>query len=427
MEDIKVPDIRDPIHGFITLTRDEQRIIDTAPFQRLRRIRQLATTYLLYPSAEHTRFPHSLGVMHVSNLVFDKIYNKRKDVLGWSDDETKRYRQMLRLASLLHDVAHAPFSHVADDLFDESVKSHEGMAGKIITESAITPIIDKIGAEHGFNSQTIAALITGNAFNNNERLLADIFASELDSDKMDYLLRDSLYTGVKYGNFDLERILNVISLYFKDGQWKIGIEYDGVEAVEGLILARYFMFTQVYLHRTRRIYDNIMVQLLREILARDSSTGRLPSDVSEFINWDDYSVIEKAKTLDSPWADRFLNRKHLTCIWESEPALTAEERKLQRETELQIKDELEARYKPYQVIIDRYQKPPLKFTLSDGSPTISVISKGDPTKTYSLKDRAPVIAKLEEPIYVCRIYADEDVAKEVREYVQMRSMVLRRQ
>lgn len=422
-----MPDIRDPIHGFINLTKDEQRIIDTAPFQRLRRIRQLATTYLVYPSAEHTRFPHSLGVMHVSNLVFNKIYEKRRDVLGWSKDATERYRQMLRLASLLHDVAHAPFSHVADDLFDESVKSHEGMAGKIITESEITPIIDRIGAEHGFNAQTIAALITGNAFSNDERLLVDIFASELDSDKMDYLLRDSLYTGVKYGNFDLDRILNVISLCVKDGQWKIGIEHDGVEAVEGLILARYFMFTQVYLHRTRRIYDNIMVQLLREILVRETSTGRLPSEVSEFIAWDDYSVIEKAKLLNSPWADRFLNRKHIKCVWETDPALTMDDRKVQREAELQIKEELEAKYKPYQVIVDRYQKPPLKFTLSDGSPTISVISKDDPTRTYSLKDRAPVIAKLEEPIYVCRIYADADVSKEVRDYVQMRSMVLRRQ
>lgn len=421
-----MPDIRDPIHGFISLTKDEQRIIDTPPFQRLRRIRQLATTYLLYPSAEHTRFPHSLGVMHVSNLIFEKLHDKRKDVLGWSEDETKKYRQMLRLASLLHDVAHAPFSHVADDLFDESVKSHEGMAGKIITDSEITSIIDKIGADHGFNSHAIAALITGNAFHNDERLLVDIFASELDSDKMDYLLRDSLYTGAKYGNFDLDRILNVISLYFKDGQWKIGIEHDGVEAVEGLILARYFMFTQVYLHRTRRIYDNIMIQLLREILMKETETGRLPKDVSEFVKWDDYTVIEKAKSLASPWADRFLNRIHLKCIWESEPALTMEERKVQRESELQIKDELEARYKPYQVIIDRYQKPPLKFALSDGSPTISIISKEDPTVTFSLKDRAPVIAKLEEPIYVCRIYADADVAKEVREYVQMRSAILRR-
>ncbi|GIQ71167.1 HD domain-containing protein [Xylanibacillus composti] len=347
--------------------------------------------------------------------------------MGWSQDEINKYRQMLRLAALLHDVAHAPFSHVADDLFDESVKSHEGMAGKIITESEITPIIDKIGAEHGFNAQAIAALITGNAFHHNERLLADIFASELDSDKMDYLLRDSLYTGVKYGNFDLERILNVISLCFKDGEWKLGIEYDGVEAVEGLILARYFMFTQVYLHRTRRIYDNIMIQLLRDMLAKETSTGRLPSDVSEFIKWDDYTVIEKAKSSDSPWADRFLNRKHIKCIWESEPAPTLDERKLQREVELQIKDELEARYKPYQVIIDRYQKPPLKFTLSDGSPTISIISKEDPRMTYSLKERAPVIAKLEEPIYVCRIYADADVAKEVREFVQIKSMILRRQ
>jgi HD superfamily phosphohydrolase len=422
----EMPEIRDPIHGFINLSKDEQRIIDTPEFQRLRRIRQLATTYLLYPSAEHTRFPHSLGVMHVSSLIFDKVFEKRKEVLGWTDDERKKYRQMLRLASLLHDVAHAPFSHASDELFDESVKGHEGMAGKIITESNITAIVDKIGTEYGFNSSAIAALITGNAFNSDERLLADIFASELDSDKMDYLLRDSLYTGVKYGNFDLDRILNVISLCYRHGEWKLGVEYDGVEAVEGLILARYFMFTQVYLHRTRRIYDNIMIKLLKEILVNNTSTGRLPKEVHEFIKWDDYTVIEKAKEMKSPWADRFLNRVHLKCVWESEPATTREERIIQRECELQIKDELEAKYKSYQVIIDRYQKTPMKFALSDGSPTISVISKNDPTVTYSFKDKAPVVAKLEEPIYVCRIYADSDVAKEVSDHVKMRYEVLRR-
>lgn len=421
-----MPEIRDPIHGFIHFTKDEQSIMDTPEFQRLRRVRQLGTTYLLYPSAEHTRFPHSLGVMHVSSLIFDSLLGKRSRELGWSRDERDKYRQMLRLASLLHDVAHAPFSHVSDDLFDPSVKGHEGMAGRIITGSTITPIIDRIGQPFGFNSNSIAALITGNAFNSHERLLADIFASEFDSDKMDYLLRDSLYTGVKYGNFDLDRILNVITLCNQNGQWKLCVEYDGTEAVEGLILARYFMFTQVYLHRTRRIYDHIMIQLLKEILARDTPSGRLPVRVGEFIQWDDYSVIEKAKGMDSPWADRFLNRIHLKCVWESEPASTAMERELQRECELRIKDELERRYKPYQVIVDRYQKQPMKFDLSDGSPTIQVQSKSDPVVTFSLKERAPVIAKLEEPIYICRIYTDSEVREDVLEFVRASYMDVRR-
>ncbi|MCL5779538.1 MAG: HD domain-containing protein [Firmicutes bacterium] len=420
-----MPEIRDPIHGFIPLTKDEMRIIDNSFFQRLRRIRQLATTYLLYPSAEHTRFPHSIGVMHVSTLIFDRLVSKRRDVLGWSNDEVKKYRQMLRLASLLHDIGHAPFSHVSDDLFDETIKSHEGMAGKIITCSDIAQIIDKIGRDLGFNASAIAAMVTGQTFFKEEQLLCDIFASELDSDKMDYLLRDSLYTGVKYGYFDMDRILNVISLFPKDGSWKIGIEYDGVEAVEGLILARYFMFTQVYLHRTRRVYDRMMVHVLKEILKLKYGKTKLPSDLEEFKKWDDYSVIENAKTISSPWAGKFLNREHLKCVWQTELASTKEEREKQRKIDSIIKEELEKKYKPYQIIVDLYQKPPLKFTLADGvTPTVSVISKENPTQTYSFKDRAPIVAKLEEPIYVFRVYADEDIAQEVKDFIQMKKAVL---
>lgn len=252
---IDLPEIRDSIHGFIELSDEEMEIVDSAPFQRLRRIRHLATTYLIYPSAEHTRFPHSLGVMHVATLIFDKVIQKQKrdGVLDWSKDEIAAYRQMLRLAALLHDVGHGPFSHSGDHLFHPSVGTHERMSAKIVEESELAAKIDRIGRAHGFNAKNVAALIKGVVFKAEEQLLTRIFASELDADKMDYLLRDSLFAGVKYGYFDLERILNVVNLFPKEGTWFLGFESDGIEAVEGLILARYFMFKQVYLHRTRRI------------------------------------------------------------------------------------------------------------------------------------------------------------------------------
>lgn len=422
----EIPEIRDPIHGFIHLSKDEEKIIDTPEFQRLRRIRQLATTYLVYPAAEHTRFSHSLGVMHIASLIFDKIYEKNKAILRWNEDEKAKYRQMLRLASLLHDIAHAPFSHAAEELFDEEVKDHEGMAGKIITESNITPIINKIGKQHGFDASSIAALITGNAFGKYERLITSIFASELDADKMDYLLRDSLYTGVKYWYYDLDRVLNVMTLCFDEGDWKIAIEDDGIEAIEGLILARYFMFTQVYWHRTRRIYDKILLEFLKEILKEETKAGKFPSDVEEFIQWGDYTIINKAKESQSPWANRLLNRVHMKYVFEHEPEKTPEERQLQREYELIIKEELEERYTPYEVIVDREQKVPIKFELSDdGPPTIIIVNKNDSNKIYPFKDRAPIVAKLEEPIYVFRVYADNDIEEEVTNYIRTRYKVLK--
>ncbi|WEK54557.1 MAG: HD domain-containing protein [Candidatus Cohnella colombiensis] len=419
-----MPEIRDPIHGFISLSSDEMSIINTRPFQRLRRIRQLATTYLVYPSAEHTRFPHSIGVMHVSNQMFNKLIEKRSQVLEWSPDEVNRYRQMLRLASLLHDVAHAPFSHAGDNLYDDSVKGHEGMAGKIITETEISPIVQRIGDQHGFGVEEIAAMITGDSYKKEIRMLTNIFASELDSDKMDYLLRDSLYTGVKYGNFDLERIMNVISLFPKEGAWHLGFEYDGVEAVEGLILARYFMFSQVYLHRTRRVYDRILHHLLKDILQSTYGNDRLPVDVEEYLKLDDYSVIEKAKTIKSVWADRFLNRVHLKCVWETEAVGSKESRAQQRKYDSIIKAELEMKYKPEEVIVDQYQKAPVKFEI-DEIPTINIISKDSNIITHSFKEKAPIVAKLEDPIYIFRVYTDASIAQQVLGHIQMRYEILK--
>lgn len=419
-----MPEIRDPIHGFINLSKEEMRIIDTPIFQRLRRIHQLGTTYLLYPGAEHTRFSHSLGVMHVATLIFDNLIAKRKAQLQWSDDDIAKYRQMLRLAALLHDVGHAPFSHVSDGLFDEIIKDHEGMAGKIITESEITPIVNKIGEPHGFNAYNIAAMVTGQVYSKEERLLCDIFASELDADKMDYLLRDSEFAGVKYGYYDLERILNVMTLFYRDNRWYIGIEHDGVEAVEGLILARYFMFVQVYIHRTRRVYDKILGRLLVELLKNENDAGKLPSKPSEFARWDDYTVLVKAKDHQSQWADMFLNRKHFSRAYETELASTKEEREMQRKADAILVEELKKEFKSDLVIIDLFQKPAVKFTLADDTPTINIVSKDDPTKTYSLKDKAPIVAKLEEPIYAFRVYADDSIAKEVYKHIKIRKDII---
>ncbi|AEG58487.1 HD domain-containing protein [Desulforamulus ruminis] len=415
-----MPEIRDPIHGFISVSCDERKIIDTRYFQRLRRIRQLGTTYLLYPAAEHTRFPHSLGVMHISSLIFDKLVEKRGTVLRWSSAEKEKYKQMLRLASLLHDLGHAPFSHVSDDLFDAALKGHEGMAAKMITETEIGQIIDKIGREHGFGSKDIAAMIMGQVFTKEEQLITNIFSSELDSDKMDYLLRDSLFTGVKYGYYDLDRVLNVLNLFPKDGGWIVGVDHDGVQAVEGLILARYFMFAQVYLHRTRRIYDKIMVNLLKDLLLEKNGKKRLPTNPEKFILWDDDAVLQEAKNSSSLWAERFLNRKHLKCVWETDPRPLKEERAYQT----RIKDELESRYKSSQVIVDQYQKAPIKFDI-DGTPTIHVLSNQSATEAFSFRDKAPIVAKLEEPIYIFRVYTDEENAKEVKDYADMRYVILK--
>jgi len=410
-----LPEIRDPIHGFIELSDEEMEIIDSAPFQRLRRIRQLATTYLVYPSAEHTRFPHSLGVMHVATLIFDKVIQKQKrdGVLDWNQEQIDAYRQKLRLAALLHDLGHGPFSHLGDRLFHPSVKTHENMAAKLVEETELAEKIDRIGEKHGFNAKHIASLIRGAVFKAEDQLLVSIFASELDADKMDYLLRDSLFAGVKYGYFDLDRVLNVVNLFPKDGTWLLGFESDGLEAVEALILARYFMYKQVYFHRTRRMYDYILEKVVRGFLKDKFGDECFPQNPDEFLSLDDESIFQyaKASSQKNSWAGRFLRREHFREVWSSDRL--ADTFADSREYDEQVAQMLKGYYKEDQVFVDRFVKAPIRFADEDNSPTIHIIDRKDQTVTYSLREMASVVSKLEDPIYVFRVYAEEKIAQDV--------------
>lgn len=398
-------EVRDPIYGFITLSPDEWKLVDTRPFQRLRRIKQLGTSYLDYPSAEHNRFSHSLGVLHLATRIYDLIVQKNKTILGWSKDEVAKYRQLLRLAALLHDTGHAPFSHAAEGLFPEGME-HEDYTVRMILESEMTSIIDKIGKTHGFSPREVAALIQGKVLPN-QMLLREIAASELDADKMDYLLRDSYHAGVEYGRYDLQRVLQTLDIFsYHDGVWELAVEADGVHAIEGLVLARYFMFVQVYLHKTRRMYDHVLSEFLKTVLP----DGHYPDDLEEFLGWNDHKVLElaKANADQNVWADRLLNRKHLKLIEDWSPHVSEEVQEILRE----IKRVLETAYPREQLFIDEYKKKPIKFRGEDNEPTIRLIVNRDP---IAVDEKSAVIKRFDVPIHLFRIYADPEIADEVKD------------
>ena len=196
-----VGEITDPIHRYIRFTELEREIIDTPVFQRLRKIRQLAGAHLVYPSAQHTRFEHSLGTMHLAGLagqtLLDKGYIEKKDQL-----------EGLRLAALLHDIGHGPFSHLFEEVLigkGISTSSHENMGKKIIRETIIKDILEK----YGYDSDYICNLSFGESpimFYN------EIIAGGLSSDIMDYLPRDSFFTGVEYGKIDYYRLISSLEV-----------------------------------------------------------------------------------------------------------------------------------------------------------------------------------------------------------------------
>ena len=300
-------EMRDPIHGFIRISKQEKDLIDTEVFQRLRRIRQLAMAFLVYPGALHTRFDHSIGVMHIAGRICTRLKELNPEKV--SDKDVKQ----IRLAALLHDVGHGPFSHVSEHLLKKYAPED------IDTGQALEKIHEKITVDIVRSNQQIneilneeerdfvTAMIQGQEVWDWRR---DIVSSELDADKMDYLLRDSYFAGVKYGLYDLEKMIESCLIDIDDTdrpissgttETALAISSKGIYALEQLLLARYHMTQQVYWHRVSLISNEMIIRgISLAIDADDMEMKKLyqydQENKDEFINnylkYHDEKIIE---------------------------------------------------------------------------------------------------------------------------------------
>ena len=226
--------IKDPVHGSVTLDGMEARVLDSAQMQRLRGIKQLAMASLVYPGANHTRFEHSIGTVCLAGEMCDN--------LGMGQDEAAQ----VRLAALLHDVGHIAFSHEAEAVTRKYIGTHEQIGGRIVEKGEVADIIGE-----NFSQKKIAALMHGKGN-------GQIIGSDIGADRMDYLLRDSHYTGVAYGVIDAQRICHTCCLEKK----RLVVGRGGLEAAESLLVGRFMMFAAVYLHHTVRIASKMLQQAI---------------------------------------------------------------------------------------------------------------------------------------------------------------------
>jgi len=242
--------VYDEVHGYIELTDIEKRIIDTPTFQRLRFIRQLASAWYVYPGATHTRFSHSLGTLYIMGRLASRLYSM--GYIYHKDDV-----QLLRLVALLHDVGHTPFSHAIEPFFRERLGlGHEDLTRLMIM---VSPDISEALESYGYDPKEIVAILEGK---HRETLYNQLISSELDVDRMDYLLRDSLHTGVAYGSIDIHRLLATMVV---DGEGNLAVLEKGLGALENFYIARMHMYRNVYYHKTivgfelvlRRIYEKL--------------------------------------------------------------------------------------------------------------------------------------------------------------------------
>ncbi len=244
--------IYDNVHGPIEVTELERRIIDSPEFQRLRRVAQLGLAHLVYPGATHTRFAHSLGTMFVADRM-------ARTVVGLEDPEEI---ELVRIAALLHDVGQLPLSHTLEAA---AGISHEDLGREVVLGTSLGEIL----SDGGYDPREVARI----AWGPNPGVTSLIVSSALDSDRIDYLLRDSLHTGAVYGRPDVDRLLRVVSAANVGGRPRLKVGLRAMHAVEHFLLARRFMFRAVYHHRTVVAFE----LLARKLYSEAVQEGEMPA------------------------------------------------------------------------------------------------------------------------------------------------------
>ena len=309
----KSHEIRDPVHGLVKLSKKEIAVINTGTFQRLRRIRQLALAFLVYPGALHTRFDHSIGVMHIAGRICDRLKQLEPKLI--TDGDVER----IRLASLLHDIGHGPFSHVSEYLLDQY-----GRTGTRDGKSVREKIHEKVTVDIIKNDPEIEKILSDEERTFVVRMIQrketrdfrrEIVSSDLDADKMDYLLRDSYFAGVQYGKYDLEKIIESFRVWKSKNESYLTMSDEGIYALEQLLLAKRHMTQQVYRHRIRSISDAMIVRGIKlairdgnEELKRLYQYEEKPTFIKNYVQYHDELLINILKDCNQEKAREIFGR-----------------------------------------------------------------------------------------------------------------------
>lgn len=417
--------IRDPIHGAITVSRQELAVIDSPLFQRLRSIRQVGFADFAFPGATHTRYIHAMGACHLSGKIFASI-SRWLPSLG--EIERSRLEAALRLAVLLHDLGHAPFSHSSEAIMPprselalpawleegrpDARATHEDYTLKLILDSELTELLRREYGPLGLPPEAIASLIAGidppggPYFHADgvdfSPLLRQVVSSELDADRMDYLLRDSFFTGAKYGNYDHEWLIGNLGVYVHDGVAELALGSRAIFAFEDFLLSRYHMFLSVYYHRTPICFD----RMLR--LYYDESPGEfeIPSDPALYLSCDDVQLLSVLRSSTNRWADRIASRQPFRLLLELNPYDSGF-------------DLAELQTKLGAAEIDHFSTESLGFVSkyfgAGAADSIIWVHVPDQRRFVPLEEYTPLFRRYEAQVKIDRIYVDPSRMKDARE------------
>jgi len=362
-------EIRDVIHGSVRIERWELPIIDSRFFQRLRQIKQLGFSEHSFPSATHNRYIHSLGAMHTAGLAFQSIFGKNDRTLrleASTPQAYERFRAIVRLGALLHDIGHGPLSHTTEFAMPPVSRlqlpgradsprqaTHEDYTLKIILDSSLTPKLESAGKLWGFTPLHIASLIDASLSVSDDfffetiqgeridfqPILRQLISSELDADRMDYLRRDSLYAGVSYGQFDFDWLVSNLTCSIQDQKACLTLEHRALYSFEDFLISRYHMFLMVYFHYKSVVYDTMLGEYMR---SADCSYS-LPSDIEAYCYSNDAQLSAHLAMSNNEWAKRITEKRPYRMLMELHSGIPAtrtsaiEQRRLLKDTESQLK------------------------------------------------------------------------------------------
>ena len=294
-------EIKDPVHGYVYITESEKTIVDSYPVQRLRRLRQLAGSEYVYPGANHTRFEHCVGVMYLAGKVLENP-NVSRIV---TDEEA----EVTRIAALLHDVGHGPFSHVFEHLLVRELnKTHEDITSWLVEKSEIADRLSKMG----FRPNEISSLAVGKLHKPNRAFLDQIISSAVDVDKQDFIVRDSYHTGAEYGFIDVFRLIHALDVLGEN----LAVETGALSALESFIIARIESFKSIYFHRVGRAAQIMLAMAMEK--ANDELGLTSFKTPEEYLAMDDYTVwaatkkCEKSKRI----IENLEQRRMVKCAYE---------------------------------------------------------------------------------------------------------------
>ena len=294
-------EIKDPVHGYVYITEAEKEVVDSFPVQRLRRLRQLAGAEYVYPGANHTRFEHSVGVMYLAGRVLQNPNISQRV----SEDEA----EMVRIAALLHDVGHGPFSHIFEQLLVKALnKTHEDMTLWIVENSELKDVINKIG----YNPEEVGRLAVGRLQKTGKAFLDQIISSSIDVDKLDFIVRDTYHTGAEYGYIDVFRLIHTLDVLDEN----LAVDLGALSALESFIIARVESFKSIYFHRVGRAAQ-IMLATAMERANEELGLVNFKTP-EEYLAMDDYTVWTMLKNCkeSSEIIKNLERRRMLKCAYE---------------------------------------------------------------------------------------------------------------